>query len=190
MNTGESRFDPWAPLEDDASRLYCDQRELMQGVMAHGITRRRAEIEKSGFAMLEAIEVCARYGLVIPDWLAAEYRRRFNAVKFYRASSWDDDLAFGRPHPKGAHLRSLRKDRLWPEICGLAERLQAEDPTRPIDEAFFDDLAERVRGLKEIESQRGLGRSEVQRIYYAHVDEYNKIFTAGNLQKSPVIRRR
>ncbi|MBN9461162.1 MAG: hypothetical protein J0H00_08035 [Burkholderiales bacterium] len=185
MSADDQVFDPWAPIESEAARRYRNDHELMQGVIARGITRRRSEIEKSGFEVMQAVADCARYELVIPPWLADEFKRRFNAVRNHVASSWDDEQSFGRPYPKGTHLRTLRKERLWPEIHLIARRLLDENSARPIDESFFDSVAERLRALKGIEDRigglQGLGRSEVQRIYYETRDRAAALFgTAGN----------
>lgn len=185
------QFDPWSITLEAQLGLDLTEAQVLQCTMARGMAREREEIVKSGFAVMEAVSQCSRYGLVLPDWLASEFRRRFNAVKFHRAASWDDEQAFGRPYPKGAHLHRLRKERLWPEICWTVRELLDDDPNRAIDEALFDDVSERMRGLKGIENPKGLGRSECQRIYYEHVDRFNALFgSPENSEKFPVIRRR
>lgn len=183
-------FDPWSMTTEKSLEVRMDERQLMQYLAARDMTKRREEIVGSGFAVLEAVAACARYELIMPAWLSAEFRRRFNAVRFHRTASWDDEQAFGRPYPKGTHLRRLRNEELWPELCTIVRRLLEEDPSRPIDELLFDDASERLRNLKGIDDPRGLGRSECQRIYYANIDRYNALFsTPGNSHESPVIRR-
>lgn len=188
--SGPAPFDPWTMTTEKSLEVDMDERQLNQYLAAKGINQRRDEIVRSGFAVLEAVAACARRELVMPEWLSKEFRRRFNAVCFHRTASWDDEQAFGRPYPKGTHLRRLRNEDLWPELCTIVRRLLEEDPSRPIDELLFDDASERLRNLKGVDDPRGLGRSECQRIYYASIDRYNALFSApGNFQEFPVIRR-
>jgi hypothetical protein len=60
-------------------------------------------------ALLEAIAVCARHDLVIPEWAAVAYLRAYLRVIHFETDSWD--VAFGRPHPRGIHLRKAQKRR-------------------------------------------------------------------------------
>ena len=179
-------FDPWTISLEDQMQLEMD--DQMRCMIARSLTDERDEIlSGTGFKVLDAVALCSRYELVMPSWLAGEFRRRFNAVKFHEASSWDDPKAFGRPYPKGTHIDRLKKDsRAGGPIYFLVRKLIGDDPTRAIDEALFDDVA------AHFGNRPGLGRSECQRIYYETAKKEESISgpIAGKKRKIPVIRNR
>lgn len=82
-------------------------------IAAKEINARRGAVEAgNGFEVLHCVRMCGTAGLPLPVWLVFEFNRRFDAVKEFRAkkNSWDDDLAFGRPHPKSTHMTTQRKN--------------------------------------------------------------------------------
>ena len=66
----------------------------------------------SGFAVMEAVAICAGAGLVMPSWLAVAFRSRYLAVVHYKAKGWSDDRSFGEANPKGTHVGKERRYRL------------------------------------------------------------------------------
>jgi hypothetical protein len=108
------------------------------------IERMRPEIlGGDGFAMLAAIYKCANRDLVMPEWLAREFIRRYYLVLSCRADSWDD--AFGRPYPKNARLHALRKQRelkpaVWLEVQAILHR----EPETAIDAQLFERVGAKL----------------------------------------------
>lgn len=70
---------------------------------------RPAIVGGDGFDMLAAICKCAQRDLVMPEWLAREFIKRYMLVVTCRSDSWDE--AFGRPYPKGTQLSAIRTRR-------------------------------------------------------------------------------
>lgn len=86
---------------------------LFQYAATRNVLALRPAIEAgSGFDVLEAVGECARCGLVIPDWLAEAFLKRYRAVSQARAKSWDDPQAFGAPYPKSTNVNAVRKARI------------------------------------------------------------------------------
>jgi hypothetical protein len=107
------------------------------------------------FALLLAIRKCANFDLVMPDWVARNFIRRFDLVLNCRTKSWDE--AFGRPYSKGKHLKAMRDDReqrfiVWNHIRGIL----ATDPDTVIDEALFERVG----------ADLGIGKTRCGRLYY------------------------
>jgi hypothetical protein len=112
----------------------------------------------TGVDVLACVRQCATHGLVMPDWLAFEFNRRYDAVALnLRAASWDDPLAFGRPVPKGAHVAAMRKRRtLRHQVANEVRRLLQESPDNKIDEYLFERA-----GLPF-----GIGKTLASEMYY------------------------
>jgi hypothetical protein len=53
---------------------------------------RRAFKKGDKFALMTAINTCARHDLVMPDWVSREFRRAYMKVIQLKAGSWDDAL--------------------------------------------------------------------------------------------------
>lgn len=199
-NMGEI-FDPWAMTFEQSLALPVDlddkRSPIWQYLFARSLTARREAIEKgTGYDVLAAIAECAERGLSIPQWLANLYLPRFKAVKFQRASSWDEPAVFGRPHPKGTHLARVRKDAAaGPLIFAMVRKILAGDPSRAIDESLFEDVAARF------DKKERLGKTECARIYYLCAPELEKTFGpiatkknrenpgSGKRRKIPVLRK-
>ncbi len=167
-------FDPWEiDFETQVALNEADELTAEQDwqiVMARSIAERRdAILGGSGLDVMQAVDVCARWGLAMPPWLWTEFHRRVQAVTQAQVSSWDDEKALGRPYPKGTHLSSVRKQgRAGPVIVHIVKKILADAPQTPIDDMLFEQVAERLR------NQPGLGRSEVSRLYYAELTRSDK----------------
>lgn len=112
----------------------------------------------SGSDVLEAVAECARCGLVMPDWLARAFLKRYRAVTQARAKSWDDPLSFGAPYPKGTNIGAMRKARvkgldLFLRVTALREKT----PDMPLLEA-----------LEAVGSDMGIGKTLAEEYYYIH----------------------
>ena len=101
-------------------------------------------------ALLDAIKVCAENRITMPHWLARGFSAAYDKVITFGVGSLDE--AFGRPHPKGAHLNALRKKRarawrVWRAV-ELAHRAGAN-----IDEALFTDVGKEFAIGKTLASE-------------------------------------
>jgi hypothetical protein len=150
--------DPWQwpkLTSEEIARLSADpaneapEGPLFQYMAVLECNELRKEIESSaatsGFAVLLAVRHCATHGLVLPDWLAYAFNRRFDSVLQCRASSWDDPISFGSPYPKGSHKNAMRKARIGRIAVHLAvgRRLEAA-PETAIDKALFESVGKEL----------------------------------------------
>ena len=91
------------------------------------------------FALLQAIRKCANHDLVMPNWVAQNYIRRFDRVLNCKLGSWDE--TFGRPYPKGKHISKLRDRRsLRLQVYIRVREILAADKSIPIDEKLFGSV--------------------------------------------------
>jgi hypothetical protein len=89
-----------------------------------------------GFSLMHAIRECSRHELPLPPWAAAAYIARFDRILTLRESSWD--AVFGRPFPKGSHLKSARLRReLRPVVALRVDEIVAAEGC-PIDDELFE----------------------------------------------------
>ena len=104
-------------------------------------------------ALLDALHVCAVHDLVMPAWVAESYLDAYRTVLAGEAKSWDE--VFSPPHPKGAHLNRIRKERKnrW-RVYSEVTRLH--DAGEPLDEALFCKVGGKL----------GLGKTQTSEIYY------------------------
>lgn len=174
---GLAAFDPFAATFEEAQRLQdtwaTDGPEgpLFQWFEAQRLQAMRPLVEGGrGFDVLDAVAGCAWHGLVMPDWLARAYLRRFRQVQRLHVDSWDK--AFDRPYPKNAQLGAMQRRQMqglavWSVVTEYAKRL----PGKPMDALWqsFDsnegeavdlptDIAREVRRI-------GCTRSTAQALY-------------------------
>lgn len=161
-------FDPWTADLDAAvaaqntpGRAAVDPHgPVHQYFAAKHIEAERPAVEAGdGFAILACVRDCLTNGLVAPAWLSYAFNKKYDAVKNYRASSWDSPLSFGRPYKKGAHLAARRKKwvkslAVYLEICEIRKRA----PDTPIDKRLFEDVGRPM----------GLGGTLTEEYYYRH----------------------
>ena len=134
-------FDPWtATLEAavEAQGQYNGVASYLGPIFLWEAVQRLKVIEavheRSGFDVLEAVQLCAWHELIMPPWLASEVLNRYRAVQQLRTASWDDPAAFGRPYPKGAQVETMRRRRENRIKVGLAvTKFVKEHPTKPLD---------------------------------------------------------
>jgi hypothetical protein len=120
------------------------------------IERRRPAIEADDSrALFIAISQCLTTGLVAPEWLVREFVRRLDLVTSMSVSSWDE--AFGRPYPKGTHLRVERsKAELEGPVWQAVRAELRADPPPTVDERLFERIGEVF----------GIGKTLAQELYY------------------------
>lgn len=90
-------------------------------------------------AVVEALYVCSLNSLPIPRWCEMAYLSAYRKVRQYKAKSWDD--VFGRPHPKGIHLETMRQEREFAlRIYHRIKEIKRDDPLTPIDGYLFESI--------------------------------------------------
>jgi hypothetical protein len=135
-------FDPTGPIYrwDALQKLEALERNFAKG---------------DNFALLHAIRICANHDLVIPEWAARAYIKRFDAVLNCETDSWDG--AFGRPYPNGVHLSKARQRRkLRFAVYARVRELLKANPKRPIDEGLFEEVGDKF----------DIGKTLCGRLYY------------------------
>lgn len=99
------------------------------------------------FALMQAIDRCARGRLVMPKWVIVAYGEAFDAIATHKSKNWNEVL--GHPLPKGANLAALRRKqtlqwRVYNEVVDLIHR----NPSRAIDASLFEEAGEKF-GIKK-----------------------------------------
>ena len=141
-------FDPWtATLEQAMGQPNATESAvgaIFQQVAATKVKNNREKIEAgTGFDVLEAVADCATHGLVMPDWLAKAYLKRYRAVQECKVDYWDAEESFGRPYRKGVQISAIRRRRTNRLKVYLAVHDAIDrDPQRPIDVGFWEDIGQ------------------------------------------------
>jgi hypothetical protein len=92
--------------------------------------------------LLYAIYYCLLLRRPLPDWLRLAFLHTYEARARFEIRSWDD--VFGRPVPKGTHLKTeKRNSELRFLILERVEALKAEG--RPIDKGLFEEVGMGLR---------------------------------------------
>lgn len=162
-------FDPWTATFEQAKQandewitsggeIASPLCPIAQAGGAQRILGLKEEIDGGdGYAVLLAIRICVTNGLVAPEWLAYAFNRRYDAVNWCRAKSWDDPLAFGAPYPKGTNIAARRKARIGRIAVWDAIRKKfAATPDTAIDKGLFECVG------KEL----GFGATLTEEFYY------------------------
>ena len=162
-------FDPWNASFEEAQAAQAKVQHIQgpatpiyQWFAAQELTDTGTQTERTGFDVLACVRKCAIHQLVMPEWLADAFVKRYNSVLNCRAGSWDDDAAFGEPYPRldgqpKRQLKSLRKARLHRVAVWLAvvDAIK-ENPKLAIDINLFQRIGLVFR----------LKSTEVQTYYY------------------------
>ena len=157
-------FDPWTATLAQAltqSDPYKPQGAVFQTVAANKVTTNKEKIVAGkGFDVLEAVADCAMHGLVMPDWLAMEYLKRYRVVQQCRVDSWDAEESFCRPYQKGVQISALRRKRnnRIKVVLAVYDAIR-KNPNRPIDVGFWEDVGQAA----------GEGKTSAQELYAQHV---------------------
>jgi hypothetical protein len=108
-------FDPWtATLEEAMAQPNAHEPRgaIQKNVAAQTLIARKEKIlSGDGFDVLQAVAQCAVADLVMPEWLAVAFLKRYRAVQQLGCDSWDGETAFGKPYPKGMQLARKRRQR-------------------------------------------------------------------------------
>ncbi len=157
-----SNFNPWTATADEAIAAQQHSQDsgptgpIFQWSAAQDIMNRRDRVEKGdGFDVLQQVASCGLHGLVMPEWLAKAFLRRYLPVQQLKVGSWDAPEAFGRPHPKGAQLSAIRRRRLGRiKIVRLVNEFVRQHPDEPLD-PHWDEFGRRISE----------GRTRVQELF-------------------------
>jgi len=111
-----------------------------------------------GWAVVEAMAVCASHALPAPGWLASQFVSRFQRVAIGDAKSWDDSEVFGSPVPMGTNIAGVRAlQQTAPMAHRVALRLLADQPSRPIDKWFYETVGEAI-GVGATQAEKLIGQ--------------------------------
>lgn len=113
-----------------------------QFLAASRCLRLREEIESgTGAAVLAAVAQCAAHALPLPGWLAAAYLLRYERVASGECKGWSAEDAYGSPREPGENAASAQARAVYgPWAYELALQLIADDPSRPIDRALYEEV--------------------------------------------------
>jgi hypothetical protein len=125
----------------------------------------------AGFAVLECVRECGTNDLVMPAWLSHAFNRRYDAVSRFRALSWDDPVAFGKPYPKGTNQHAERQ-RLEKAISVWLSVNTAVKMGHKVDKALYASIG------KELQ----IGATLAQE-YYAHAKKHYGLFDPVAVKK-------
>jgi hypothetical protein len=105
--------------------------------------------------LLWTIHACLELRRPIPEWARVAFADACEAAERFKIRSWDD--VFGRPVPKGTHLKPRKRDAALPLI--IFEHVEAlKSAGRKVDKK---DL------FKEVGKEWGINATRVSEIYYA-----------------------
>lgn len=106
-------------------------------------------------ALLHALYVCLELRRPIPEWLRHAFLEVFESVERYEIRTWEQ--VFGKPVPKGTHLKPRKRDAVLPLI--IIENVEAlKRAGRKVDKK---DL------FKEVGKEWGINATRATEIYYA-----------------------
>lgn len=104
------------------------------------------------WALMQAIDVCARKRWALPDWAALAYISAFEKIQSADAKSWDE--VFGRGYKKGTNFNALsKKIKLRCDVFEHARDLIESEPTTPIDNEFFVRIGKKFNIGKTLASK-------------------------------------
>ncbi|MCO6440704.1 MAG: hypothetical protein J5I81_06350 [Nitrococcus mobilis] len=115
-------------------------------------------------ALMHALMFCARWGVLMPEWVDRELHRSWN--RFISRSADDLGEAFGIQWPKGKHKAAyIKKRRLEFAVYGRIRELHLKPQWRvhngewhqvrnmPIDEHLFDEVGKEFHIGKRLASE-------------------------------------
>ncbi|WP_347275778.1 hypothetical protein [Candidatus Kuenenia sp.] len=124
--------------------------------------------KKDKFYLMQAIGVCAAHHLPLPLWAAKAYIEGYNKIADAKSKSWDE--VFGRPYPKGTHLATLRKEKMFKRaVYNEISRIKKSQPDIAIDDGLFEKVGKKF----------GIGKTTASEYYY-DIKPFEKIFKFFN----------
>jgi hypothetical protein len=130
----------------------------MRKLRALAVKRRRQQFEAGKeWALIDAVDLCARSGMAMPAWLANAFKERYMNWYLYKVKTLDK--AFGVERKGVKVKRRALREVLRPRIALLVLELHAGGQGMPIDEQIFAEVAAKLK-------IKGVGGSTVRNIYY------------------------
>lgn len=127
------------------------------------LSLRASVVAGDGYSVIEAVAICATWGLLMPGWLAAAFATRYQAVALGLADDWSSEEAFGAALEKG---KSARGPRLVNWIGPLAYQAGkdslSKNPNQALDHGFYENLVS------------GVGKTAAQKAIKQHIDGANE----------------
>jgi hypothetical protein len=142
------------------------RRTQTQKLTALVVEQRRQQFEAGGndWAIIDAVDLCARAGMPAPRWLADAFCERYLTWFLFGAESLDK--AFGVTR-KGARVSDLaRREWLKPRVALRVKQLHVDGT--PIDRNMFDRIGEEF----------GISGSLINNIYYARDNQWRELLPA------------
>ena len=126
-------FNPFTATPEEALAQPEPREAVKRFKGAQSLLLRQAYFEG---APMDGMAVCARFGLAPPQWLAASFLRRFDAVLNFEARGWDE--AFDPPRRKGINLALARQRlKLRDVVCHEFKSALQAHPERAVDKLFL-----------------------------------------------------
>ena len=106
------------------------------------------------WALLDAVDLCARSGTPMPLWLVDAFCERYVQWRLFRAKTLDE--AFKVTRKKGMHFEpAARREWLKPRVVLEVMRLRAEHNV-PLGDGLFEQVGEKF----------GISRAVASEVYY------------------------
>jgi hypothetical protein len=104
--------------------------------------------------LLWTIYACLEMRRPIPEWLRVAFLNAYEARERFEIRSWDE--VFGRPVPKGTHLRPNKREAEFRSI--IVEHVEALAAKQKVNKELF----------KEVGKEWGINATRVSEIYYSN----------------------
>jgi hypothetical protein len=115
------------------------------------------------WALLDAVDFCARAGVVMPEWLAEAFCQRYLDWHLFQAKTLAD--AFGVARSKREHAKKRAdRERLKPRVVLEVLRQRRKDETLAIDEELFRRVGEVLN----------ISGGQANKIYYDSANHWRK----------------
>ena len=106
------------------------------------------------WALLDAVDLCARSGTAMPLWLVDAFCERYVQWRLFRVKTLDE--AFEVTRKRGMHIElAARREWLKPRVVLEVMRLRAEHNV-PLGDGLFEQVGEKF----------GISRAAASEIYY------------------------
>lgn len=126
--------------------------------------------KKDKFFLMKAIDICAKHGLVMPEWVARSYRDAFREITSAKERSWD--VVFGKPYAKYTRLNKLRKKEQKFRVYEKIIHTLKKHPELSTDDYLFEQIGRKfcisgstakalyyeVKDMREFKQPKGRGR--------------------------------
>ena len=129
---------------------------------------RKGYEEGANAALLQALRICARADLVMPEWAARGYIKAWDTFRLARAKTLDE--AFGVSWPKGKHLSATRKQ-IMNDLGVLMRVEELNESGMPIDDQLF----------RKVGKELGLGKTLTSDYYYSAKAFYRRSDNSGKI---------